>query len=198
MSARIYIEGGGDSKEQHTRCREGFRRLLERCGFTGRMPRLVACGGRSATFDDFKTAHEAAGTSDYVAMLVDSEDNVVDTEKPWEHLKYRDRWDRPQGADDDQVFLMVTCMETWIISDRVALQNHYGANLKQNALLSMSDLESKDRHAIQEALKRATENCSNAYVKGSRSFEVLGKLNPPELRRLPSFVRCERVLKERL
>ena len=56
MNARLYIEGGGDSKQLHTRCREGFRKLLERCGFGGRMPRLVACGGRNSTFDDFSTA----------------------------------------------------------------------------------------------------------------------------------------------
>ena len=73
MNAYLYIEGGGNSKELRTRCREGFRRLLERCGFAGRMPRLVACGGRSATFDDFKTAHRNAAEGDYVAMLADSE-----------------------------------------------------------------------------------------------------------------------------
>ena len=50
MSAKIYIEGGGDSKELRIRCREGFRRLLDQCGFTGRMPKLIACGGRDATF----------------------------------------------------------------------------------------------------------------------------------------------------
>ncbi len=40
MSATIFLEGGGDSKELHIRCREGFRQLLEKCGFKGRMPRL--------------------------------------------------------------------------------------------------------------------------------------------------------------
>jgi hypothetical protein len=51
VSAYIYVEGGGagaDSKDVDIRCREGFRKLLENCGFEGRMPRLVklvaACG----------------------------------------------------------------------------------------------------------------------------------------------------------
>ena len=35
VSASIYLEGGGDSKELHIRCREGFRKLLENCGFQG-------------------------------------------------------------------------------------------------------------------------------------------------------------------
>ena len=43
-SSVIYLEGGGESKELHSRCREGFRKLLEKNGFKGNMPRLVACG----------------------------------------------------------------------------------------------------------------------------------------------------------
>jgi hypothetical protein len=95
VSSTIYLEGGGDSKELHVRCREGFRKLLERSGFTVRMPRLVACGGRNAAFEDFKTDHGAKGTSDYMALLIDSEEPVKDKEAPWDHLKARDGWDRP-------------------------------------------------------------------------------------------------------
>ncbi len=45
-SSVIYLEGGGESKELHSRCREGFRKLLEKNGFKGNMPRLVACCDR--------------------------------------------------------------------------------------------------------------------------------------------------------
>ena len=69
MNGRIYIEGGGDdSKELKIRCREGFRRLLEKCGFKGRMPKLIACGGRDATFSDFSTAHENNAANVYAAL----------------------------------------------------------------------------------------------------------------------------------
>ena len=48
-----------------------FSRLLEECGFSGRHdPNPVACGGREATFDQFKAAHKAKGKDDYVAMLL--------------------------------------------------------------------------------------------------------------------------------
>jgi hypothetical protein len=53
--SRIYVEGGGESKEMHARCREGFRTLLENSGFKGRVPRIVACGGRDAAYDAFAT-----------------------------------------------------------------------------------------------------------------------------------------------
>ena len=199
MSAKIYVEGGGDSKELHARCRQGFRRLVENCGFGGRMPRLVACGGRGATFDNFSTAHAYAGEGDYVAMLVDSEDPVDNIERTWAHLKQRDDWDQPDGADDEQVLLMTTCMETWIMSDRQDLRDHYKTCLQESALPSLNDIESRTRDSVQSALVQATRTCKNRYAKGKRSFEILPRLNVPELRRhLPSFARCQRVLGDKL
>lgn len=199
VNARIYIEGGGDSKELHTRCREGFRCLLEALGFSGHMPRLVACGGRSATFDDFKTAHSNAANDTYVAMLIDSEDPIADIAKTWAHLKQRDGWDKPEGAGDEQVLLMVTCMESWIVADRKTLRLYYGSKLQASALPALDDIETRDRGSIQQALSHATRNCKNAYTKGRRSFEVVAALDPRALRRhLPSLVRCERVLAENL
>ena len=199
MSAKIYIEGGGDdSKELHVRCREGFRRLLERCGFKGRMPPLVACGGRGATYSDFATALAGANPGDYVAMLVNSEYPVANIEKTWEHLKQRDNWDRPAGADDEHVLLMTTCMETWIATDRRALRAHFGAGLQESAI-PVTNMESRSRHAIQDTLARATRNCKAPYVKNKKAFELVGKLDPSALRpALPSFVRSERVLERKL
>lgn len=198
MRTYIYIEGGGDSKELHVRCRQGFRQLLERCGFSGRMPRLVACGGRSAAYSDFKTAHES-NKAEYVAMLIDSEKPVSNPEETWDHLRNCDRWERPDGADDEQVLFMTTCMETWIVADRDTLRQHYGSSLQESALPSLISLEQGNRQDIQEGLKRATRNCSNAYQKGKRSFEILGKLEPETMEsHLPAFQRAKRILNEKL
>jgi hypothetical protein len=194
----IYIEGGGDSKELHTRCRKGFRKLLENCGFTGYMPRLVACGGRDSAFGDFKIAHANKSDSDYVAMLIDSED-PLDNLDVWEHLKRRDGWDKPFGSEDDQVLFMTTCMETWIVADRDALTKHYRSELQKSALPPLVDLESRSRHDIQNDLFHATRDCSNAYNKGKSSFDVLEKLSPDKLElHLPSFVRVKQILEDRL
>jgi hypothetical protein len=126
----IYLEGGGDSQELKIRCREGFKKLLEKCAFKGRMPKLVACGGRESAFDRFKTGHTNASPDEYVAMLIDSEDPVADHYTPWAHLRLRDGWEQPSDAEDNQVLLMTTCMETWILVDRAALARHYGAELR--------------------------------------------------------------------
>ena len=202
MSTTLYLEGGGsgpDSKGLQARCREGFRTLLEKCDFRGRMPRLVACGGRTSAFDDFKTAHRNKEAGVYVAMLIDSEDPLAKLDAAWEHLRLRpgDNWEQPAGATDDQVLFMTTCMETWIVADREALRRHYG-RLQNSALPPLDNLEARGRHDVQDKLAHATRNCSNAYKKGKRSFEVLAKLTPEVLEQLPSFVRTRRVLNENL
>jgi hypothetical protein len=200
VSASIFIEGGGNSNGLHIQCRRAFRLLLEACGLKGRMPRLWACGGREATYGDFQNAHSNARTGDYVGMLVDSEDPVHDINKTWEHLERRDGWKRPDGADEKQVLLMTTCMETWIAADRKALQAHYGSCLQVSALPALHNIESCPRYNIQNALVHASRNCKNRYKKGKRSFELLAKLTPGKLDTniLPSFQRMKKILDENL
>lgn len=195
----IYIEGGGDSREGKIRCRDAFRVLLEKCGFKGRMPALVASGPRNAAYQDFCEAHRRVTTQAYVAMLVDSEEPLNDIEATWDHLKGRDRWDRPSGASDDQALFMTTCMESWIVADRAALRGHFGVTLQESALPALDQLESRERHAVQDSLDRATRSCRNRYEKGKRSFEVLAKLDPATLaQHAPSFRHVRRILAEKL
>lgn len=204
MSAHLYIEGGGNSKEEKIRCREAFATLFKSQGFSGRMPRLKPCGGRGAAFDDFKTAHTTAKPGHFIGLLIDSEDPLAMPEDPqqqrtWEHLRQRDGWATPNGATDQQVLFMTTCMETWIAADRPTLRTHYGQGLNENQLPPTEQLESRHRHAVQDALQNATSNCSNAYRKGKRSYEVLAKLNPEILAGLlPSFARAMAILEQKL
>ncbi len=201
MRMTIFIEGaasGPDSKYLQVRCREAFHRLFAKCGLL-QQPSLRACGGRGNTFKLFTVAHANAATDDFVALLIDSEEPVLEIERTWAHLKGRDNWDKPKGASDDQVMMMTTCMESWIASDRKALCEHYGANLHENSLPNLFEMETRDRHVVQNALEHATRDCKNRYEKGKRSFDVLGTLNPNELKKhLPSFERCERLLQAHL
>jgi hypothetical protein len=198
VNVRICVEGGGDSKEQHTRCREGFSKLIEKAGFKGRMPRIIAGRGRESTYDKFKTAVAAGAQAAYPMLLVDSEDpvpeeeTVPDSAVAWGHLKSRDNWDCPAGVKNDQVQLMATCMETWIMADRGALYTVFGASLRTSALLPQHDLEARTRQDVHSALEHATQDCSRerAYRKGVRSFQVLAQLDPETLNQhLPHFRR---------
>jgi hypothetical protein len=163
------------------------------------MPRLVACGGRDTAFDAFKIALVMKPAGQLVALWIDSEEPLADLEAAWAHVQQRDRWARPEGAEDEQVLFMTTCMETWFVADRAALQAHFGNGLQASALPPLNGLEDRPRHDVQDKLMHATRNCSNPYAKGKRSFEVLGKLDPGGLAdRLPSFLRVRRILNARL
>ena len=204
VNAFLYLEGGAtgaNSKYLDTLCTRAFHKLLDRMDFTGRKPRLVACGGRNDVFNRFKIALRAGGDG-YIAMWIDSEDPMADIEQAWKHLVEVTTvgiWEKPEGAMDDQVLFMTTCMETWIVTDRAALQEHYKQNLNENPLPHTNGLEGRQRHAVQQALETATKNCKNAYAKGKRSFEILEKLDPAVLRQhLPSFARVEKILSEKL
>lgn len=97
------------------------------------------------------------------------------------------------------MLFMTTCMETWILADRTTLSQHYRQHLQESALPPLLLLETRHRHAVHDALAHPTRNCSNAYRKGKRSFEIVSKLNPAELsKHLPSFVRAIRILNDRL
>lgn len=200
-SAKIYVEGGGDEKELKRRCAEGFHKLLERTGFAGRLPRLVIGGSRNDTFDRFRTAISDGETA-YIALLVDSEELVDNVENTWAHVIKHDGWQKPSGSVDEDVLLMTTCMETWIVADPVAISNHFAQHDRKNLTLSglpKTNLESRHPHDIQDALVAATKNCKAPYAKGKRSFEVLAKLDPEKLKsQLPSFARVVRILDDKL
>ena len=200
--ARIYVEGGSsDSSALNVRCREAFNVLFQKCGFQGRMPRVIACGSRRQAYDDFCTALTQRSPGP-IFLLVDSEDPVTDTKKPWRHLHGRDGWECPAGATDDQALLMTTCMETWIVADRDGLRKHYEHHqrcLRPASLPAAVNLEARDRHAIQDALVAATQDCTNAYAKNKRSFAALAGVDPATLRNLlPAFARMVRILDEKL
>lgn len=198
-SCVIYLEGGGDGKDLHVRCREAFRRLLEHMGFQGRMPRLVACGGRGQAFKDFCTALRRQRYTGWTAMWLDSEEPMVNLEDTWVHLAASDGWQQPTGAANDDVLLMVTCMETWIVADRDALKQFYGARLRETALPPLDDLECRPRTEIQASLENATRGARNSYRKGRRAFELLCTLNPDNVEcHCESLKRCRRVLEEHL
>ena len=80
---KLFVEGGGDKNQSlQTECRRAFSTLLAKAGFEGRMPRIVACGGRSGTYDQFCTAVEGLEEPDLAFLLVDSEEAVTE-ELPW-------------------------------------------------------------------------------------------------------------------
>ena len=198
MSAEIFVEGGGESNFLKSRCRDGFRLLLEKSGFAGRMPKIHPSGDGAAALRRFRTAVSDGRRSDYVGVLIDSEDLVDNINEPWYHLSKRQGsiWQRPDDACDDQVLLMTTSMETWVATDHEALRRRFPRDFNESRLPTLDGIEDRNRSDVFNALKGATDD---RYEKGAISFELLGKLNPDTLaEHLPSFVRARRILEEKL
>lgn len=195
MTVFLYVEGGGDSKLLNVQCREGFSKLMQKAGFAGRLPRIVACGSRNNAYDAFKTR---IGDGEVAILLVDSEDPV--TTDHWIHLQRRDGWSRPPRAADDQAQLMTTCMETWLMADQTALRAFFGPRLLEAALYPPQQLEERTRQDVLARLERATRDCGRekTYAKGRISFQVLAEVNPQLLRALPHFQRFIEALRRYL
>ncbi len=195
MSVKVYVEGGGDhNKALQTRCRRGFSEFLENAGLAGRMPRIVACGGRSRAYENFRTSHETAGADHVAILLVDSEAFVVE-ENRWEHVRLRqgDGWVRPDGASDDQIHFMVQAMEAWFHADRDTLQQYYGPCFRTAALSQRRDIENIPKSDLFDGLQRATEDCQRGeYSKGEASFQILARIDPARVR--ASSVHADRLL----
>ena len=145
------------------------------------MPSVVRGKGRCRTFDLFIMGVSYPRPGELPFLLVDSEDAVHSGHSAWQHLKARNNWDKPNGASDDQAFLMVHLMETWFIADRKMLRRYFGPSLRENHLPATPTLEAVSKGQVLDALDNSTAGCSKWYAKGKVSFELLAELDPAEV-----------------
>lgn len=181
---KLYVEGGGDRSELKTACRKGFSDFIRNAG-VNKMPRIVACGARKSALERYQQAIQQGESA---MLLVDSEaairelnqSGVTARWRPWEHLKERDGWQRPQKAEDRDCHLMAQVMESWFLADRATLQKFFGQGFRSNALPGTpADTETVAKESIFQGLGAATRDTkAKGYSKGSHSFELLGRISP--------------------
>jgi hypothetical protein len=190
---RIYVEGGGNSNDTKSFLRRGFNSFLKdliECARRKRIGwKIIVCGGREQTYDNFKTALRSHPTS-FNVLLVDAEAPVGAA--PWQHLHARDNWMQPPGTRDEQCHLMAQTMETWLVADRRALEQFYGPQFRASALPVTANIESIDRSALARGLDLATRGTQKGtYHKIKHGAALLEAINPVVVRAAaPS---CERL-----
>ena len=190
MRATVYVEGGGDRKQLQIACRRAFGKFFTKAGLANRLPKVVACGGRTSAYGDFRYAVESnADQGRTIFLLVDSEAPVTNSE-PWRHLKGRDNWDRPRTAAADSAHLMVQCMEAWFYADKDALKSFFGPDFNTNALSGNEDIEDIPKQDVQSGLAAATRQANKgSYHKGRHSFDILELIDPNKVSAASSHAR---------
>jgi hypothetical protein len=179
----IFVEGGGDTQHTLRACRRAFGQLFEKIAPTGSLPKISACGGRDRTFRDFCIALKNLPAGDSALLLIDAEGPVENQFAIWAYLKTRDGWERPGNSSNDQVHLIVQCMESWFLADPGALSDYYGQSFLAGALPKRHDIEQVAKRAVAEGLKRATRHCqAGEYHKTRHGFEILPRLDPVLIR----------------
>ena len=199
MKVKVYVEGGGDGKDLRTRCRKGFSSFFAEANFAGRMPQIIACGGRKSAFDKFRAAFGSRKAGEFIVLLVDSEDPVAENSGPWQHLARRDGWDRPGEATDEHAHLMVQCMEAWFLADKEGLGAYFGHEFNRNALPRRQEIEEITKADVLDGLKKATRQCRKGeYGKGRHSFEILEQTDAAKVLNVsPSARRLVETLREK-
>ena len=75
---------------------------------------------------------------------------------PWAHLLARDGWARP-AAGDEHCHLMTQCVEAWLVADRHALREFYGAGFNKHALPAHINVEAVDKRDLDSGLSGPPE-----------------------------------------
>jgi hypothetical protein len=166
----LYVEGGGESETQHTEFRKAWQKLLSKAGLTGRMPRVVSGGRRNRAFGLFRGALGKPGARHL--LLVDSEHLVL--KGKWDHVLHHDNWQRPDGATEEHLFLMVQCMESWLRADEEALRRRFGECVNQLPGQA-NGVEPIPKDRLIRALERSCR-----YRKGD--FALLAEIDPEKVK----------------
>jgi hypothetical protein len=176
VTVKICVEGGGNDAYTLRICKTAFVRYCEKLVPPGKMPRIVACGSRNDTYNDFMTS-VADKNYDLVGLLVDSEEPVV-APTTTAHLKELDGWVIPKDSSQT-IFLMVQCMESWFIADRQTLFDYYDQYFQRNALPARTDVEAIPKTTLMYTLEHATRKCQKKkYHKTQHGFAILALLDP--------------------
>jgi len=197
----VYVEGGGNGKEQKAELRRGFDALFAKEKSRASDKRLslifICCGGRQDAYEAFRNALEVKRER-INALLVDSESAIasVPVDKAQDalirvaHLRQRQGTDM-RGKGDGwtlsndlaaRVHLMVQCMEAWIVADPDALHEFYERGFKHESLPKRPNLEEEPKADIYAKLEKATEGTQKGkYGKIKHASKLLETINPEEI-----------------
>lgn len=181
MRAKIYVEGGGNSRFTSVECRRGFAQFFAKIVPPGCQPRVIPCGGKDDAFADFLTALVGRG-NELVLLLVDADAQLAPG-SVWSHLEMQNGWQKPPQADDQQAHVMTQCMESWLLADHETLSGYFGTGFRRNALPGQANIELIPKADVLRALDAASRDTrtKGQYHKTRHGFDLLGRIRADQV-----------------
>ncbi len=186
---RIYIEGGAEGKTADNDFRRGWRKFLkeiheiaQRSGYQSL--EVVRGKSRGEAFRRFRK-HQRQFSNDLCVLLVDAETVISTDAKVWDVVAKRegDKWERPDWAKEDHLYLMVAFVETWLLADQEALASFFKRGFNPRPLPT-SNLEIRSKRDVEKALKLATKDCKNGPYRHGQAHEVIEFVCPEKVQTL--------------
>ena len=181
---KIYVEGSGDTNKLQAIGREAVSKFLSNLNIDGSI-KVIMCGGRQQAYNDFCVALKNPKEGELPILLVDAEAAMQEEGKPWEHLKIRDGWDKPNNATDDHAFLMVQTMEAWLICDDSAWKAWKSrADTDKLPKIHNGNVETIEKDKLEKGCEAVGKSINFSYLDNKRlsGFGILKNVKPKLVR----------------
>jgi len=186
---RIYIEGGSVGRSADNDFRRGWKKFLDelhQLAMANGFQSLEVVRGKSRrnAFERFAKHHQEY-PDDLCFLLVDSEGPVRSKQQVWDVVARRegDQWAKPRWASEDDLFLIVQFVETWLVTDPDALRAFFGPDIDISKL-PIDNLEARSKGDIDRALRDATMGCRKGPYRHGHAHAVLELVRPPRVKNL--------------
>jgi hypothetical protein len=182
VKVSVYVEGGGPHAKARpaVECRKAFSRFFEKLLGDRPKPHIVASGSRDEAYRDFCRELES-NPKTLAILLVDSEGPLPADRTGSAHLRERDHWTK--AMPDDQVHLMVQCMEAWFLADAPAVVLYYDHEFNEAALSGNPNIEAIPKRDVMNRLENATRATTKGpYHKTRHGFDILQRIDPNRVR----------------
>ena len=180
MKVQLYVEGGpkGAHADGLRSFRNRFKKHLIRLDSRLHTLEVSPCGSTDETIRDYAHALRENRPDCIVVLLVDSDAPVV-AANPAKYLQAKLDFAKVPANARENVFLMVQCMEAWLVTDADALGKCFGKKLKRSALPRNLNIEEVPKKDVLDKLASAVKPTpSGAYHKIQHGAKILAELNP--------------------
>jgi hypothetical protein len=180
VKVRIYVEGGprGADADGVRNFRNAFKEHFQQLNQGLKTLEVVALGSTEQTIKGYAQGVGQYSSDCAVALLVDA-DEPVTASTAARHLEAKLNSLKVPSNARTNIFLMVQCMESWLVTDAVALAECFGRKLRAAVLPQSPDIEAVSKRDVLAALDAAIKPTpTKRYHKVEHGAKILAKLKP--------------------